>query len=87
MGVFSVSARRARKRVKHTTMTPVSSALINKVRAYGARKSQPSSSMLGRTASFAAHVPNRILMDIYESSSEVRCVSGKRGNRGTKRTM
>jgi hypothetical protein len=50
-GVDSESARRARKRAKHTMMTPVSSALMNKERAYGARKSEPRVSMLGSTAS------------------------------------
>ena len=50
MGVNSVSAWRARKCTKHTTMAPVSRALMNKERAYGPRKLQPSSSMPGSSS-------------------------------------
>ena len=76
----SAFARRARKRAKHTTMTPVSSALKNRAREYGARKLKPSVSVLGSTASFVFHVPNRVLLDISLSSSEVRCATGRGEN-------
>ena len=81
MGYDSASARRAIKRAKHTTMTPISSALMNKAREYGARKSKPSTSMLGSfgTASYVSHVPNRVLLDISESSSEVGYARGRGG--------